>query len=152
MIGLDIKVKNEYNNYIHKIFDGIDLSNYMCQINFDDSLYLQNGKIGQDIFKTNILNGDVFLKCIPKDEYYIIFSDIKIYPIDSKFDEIKTFEDFMKSNCQMVFLCTDSTFIQFYSKDEVALDKVYSNCINNNFEDIKYIDAEDALKRNLIAW
>ncbi|WP_396334406.1 DUF2691 family protein [Clostridium sp. 19966] len=39
--------------------------------------------------------------------------------------------DIEVSNCEMVVLCTDSAFIEFYGKNREILDKVYSNCINS---------------------
>lgn len=152
MIGLDIKVKNEYNNYLYKIFYGIDLLKYIWQINADDFLCSIDNEIKQNLFGTDLLNGEEFLKCISRDSYYMIFADIKAYSPGSDCVEIKTFDDFLESSCQMVLLCTDSTFIEFYSKNRDMLDKVYYNCIGNNFEKVEYRSAEDVSKRSFIAW
>lgn len=149
MVGLDIRVKNEYSNYLYKIFDGINLLNYKWKINTDDFLYLENENISQDFFKASILSGREFFKSISRDSYYMIFADIKAYPIDNDCNEVKNFKDFLESNCKLILLCSDSTFIEFYSKDKDILEKVYCNCINYSFEDVKYVTFEDALGRNL---
>ncbi len=153
MIGIDIKVPNQYGNYLHKIFSGINLLNYDWKINTDDFIYYENGEMKEGIFnEADVLNGEEFFKCISKDSYYMIFTDIKAYPLGSNRIEIKTFEDFLSSSCKMVLLCTDSMFIEFYSKDREVLDKVYNNCIENDFEKVEYRSAEDVSGRNLIAW
>lgn len=150
MVGLDIRVKNEYSNYLYKIFDRINLLNYMWKINTDDFLYLEGENISQDFFKANILSGGEFLKSISRDSYYMIFADIKAYPMDNDYDEVKNFKDFLESNCKLILLCSDSTFIEFYSKDKDILEKVYCNCIKYSFEDVRYVTFEHALARDLI--
>ena len=152
MIGLDIRVKNEYSNYLYKIFNEIDFLNYVWKINTDDFLYLEDGNKKEDFFKSNVLSGGEFFKSISRDSYYMIFTDIKAYHIGNDCSEIKTFKDFLESNCELALLCTDSTFIEFYCKDKDILEKVYNNCMNNNFEHVKYVTIEEALERNLIAW
>lgn len=152
MIGLDIKVKNGYSNYLNKIFNGIDLFNYVWEINADDFLYSENGEVKGDFFGADVLNAEEFIKCISRDSYYMIFADIKAYPLGNERIEIKAFEDFLKSSCEMVILCTDSAFIEFYCKDREVLDKVYNNCIDNGFEKVEYKSVADVAERSLIAW
>ena len=152
MVGLDIKIKNEYSNYLYKIFDRIDLSKYIWKINTEDFLYTDNGSTKQNFFGADILSGEEFYRCISRDSYYMIFADIKAYPIGSTQTEIKTFGDFWESDCEIVFLCTDSTFVELYSKDRSILDRVYNNCKTNGFEDVKCRSFMDASERNLVAW
>ncbi|WP_080066727.1 DUF2691 family protein, partial [Ruminiclostridium hungatei] len=150
MIALDINVKNENNNYLGKIFSGIDVLQYEWEIIHEDFLYYDNGERKEKFFEIDILSGEEFLKCISRDKYYMIFLDIKAYPINSKRVEINTFKDFLESNCEFVFLCTDSGFIEFYCKDRDILDKVYNNCICNGFEKVQYKSIADVSGRNLV--
>jgi hypothetical protein len=107
----------------------------------------------QGLFRNGILSGEELFNCISRDSYYMIFVDLKAYlPGSSSRIEIKTFEDFIKSNCELVLICTDTTYIEFYCKDESVLDKVYNNCIDSHFEKIKYLSIEDVPGRNLVAW
>lgn len=152
MIGLDFEVKNEYNNYLNKILNGINLFNYVWELNDDDFIYSENGELKEDFFGADVLNAEEFTKCISRDSYYMIFADIKAYPIGSERIEIKTFKDFLISNCVMIILCTDSGFIEFYCKEKEILDNVYTNCINNGFEKVAYKSAADVSERCLIAW
>ena len=153
MIGLDIRVENEYNNYLYKIFNGINLSNYVWQIITEDILYRENGELKESLFKSNVLSGEEFFKYIFKDSYYLIFADIKAYPVGNEPNKrIENINDFLKSGCEFIFLCTDSKFLEFYSKDKEVLDKVYKNCIDNKFEEVKYMSIEDVSERSMIAW
>ncbi len=152
MIGLDIRVRNEYSNYLYKILDGIDFLSYVWEVNYEDFLYHENGDIKQVFFPTSVLNGVEFFKCISRDSYYMIFADIKAYPLGSERSEIKTYNDFVESNCEVILLCTDSMFIEFYSKKRNVLDRVYNNCIGENFEKVAYLTTEDASGRSFVAW
>jgi hypothetical protein len=148
MIGLDIRVRNEYNNYLFKLYSGINLLKYRWKINTYEFLYKEDGEIKEDFFRTTILNGNEFINSISRNSYYMIFADIKAYSADGEIIEIKTLEEFMESNCDMILICTDSEFIEFYCKDEEMLNKVHNNCIQNNFKEVTYISEEEALKRN----
>lgn len=152
MIGLDIKVKNKYSDYLNQLFRDIDLTNYLWEINVDNILYSENGEKKENLFGADALTGEEFGKCISRDNYYMIFVDIKAYPLDSERIEIKTFEDFMKSNCEMTLLCTDSIYIEFYSKSKEILDKVYNNSKGSNIEIAEFRSAEEVSGRKFIAW
>jgi hypothetical protein len=152
LIGLDIKVKNVYSDYLNKILKGINLFNYVWEINADDFLYSENGELKEDFFGADVLNAEEFIKCISRDSYYMIFADIKAYPLDSERIKIKTFKDFLRSSCVMVILCTDTSFIEFYCKEKEILDKIYNNCINNGFDKVEYKSVDDVSERILIAW
>lgn len=152
MIGLDIKVKNGYSNYLNEILNNIDLFNYVWEINTDDFLYFENGELKENFFGADVLNEQEFINCISRDSYYMIFADIKAFPLGSDRIEIKTFKDFFRSSCVMVILCTDSIFIEFYCKKKEILDKVYNNCLSNGFEEVKYKSFDDVSERSFVAW
>lgn len=152
MVGLDIRVKNQYDKYLYKILNGIKFSSYTWQINYEDFLCLENGAIRETFFGANIMNGDDFFKCISRDSYYMIFADIKAYPINKELTEIKTFKDFVESDCEFILLCTDTSYIEFYCKDKSLLDKVYNNCIGEEFEKVEYRHQKDVCERSLSAW
>ena len=153
MIGIDIKIPNQYGNYLYAIFKGIDLLNFEWEINTDDSIFIENDEIKEGIFNNaNVLNGQEFLKCISRNSYFVIFTDIKAYPLGSNRLEINTFEDFLASNCRIILLCNDSMFIEFYSKNQGVLEKVYNNCIANAFNKVEYKYSEDVLGRSFVAF
>lgn len=152
MICIDIKVRNGYNNYLSKLFSGVDLSNYVYEIHDDEIIYSENGKNIENFFGADILNAEEFIKCISRENYYMIFADVKMYPLDKERIKIKIFEDFWNSNCETVLLCTDCAYIEFYSKSKDILDKVYNNCKGSEFEKVVLRSFEDVSGRNFIAF
>lgn len=152
MIGLDIKVNNEYNSYLHKMLNGIDFLKYQWQIYADQIFYKENGNLDQGIFNACVLSGEEFIKCISRNSYWFIFVDIKAYKVGSESAEIETFEDFISSDCELVLLCTDSSYIEIYCKDKEILDMIYNNCTGDEFDKVQYVSCDEASGRGLIAF
>lgn len=131
MIGLDIIYKKS-DRLLYDFFDDIHIENYEWKIDYEEILFDKNNSF----FDSMILDGHEFKKCISRMNYYIIFADIKAYLIGSKKDEVLTYNDYINSNCEMIFLCSDAHFIDFYCKNRKNLKKVYQNCVKNNYDSI----------------
>jgi hypothetical protein len=143
MIGLEIEVGNATNNYLYKIFNGVDVTKYIWYIVTDDIMFDNDTEQARSFFGEPIVSGENFLKSISRDSYYMIFVDVKAFPVNSKHIEINTYQEYLNSECQMIFLCADSSFIDFYCKDLEMLKKVYDNCVNHSFEKVEVITEEN---------
>lgn len=153
MIGLDIKVNQNCNrDLIHKILNGIEFKKYQWHIYADQILYKENKKIKQGIFNSHVLSGEEFAKSISRKGYWFIFVDVKAYKVGCEGNEINNFKDYINSNCELVFLCTDSIYVEIYCKDKNLLETIYNNCASDDFDSVQYISYDEALGRNLIAF
>jgi hypothetical protein len=65
---------------------------------------------------------------------------------------MQTYEEYMNSDCQIVLLCIDSAYIDFFCKDESILEVVYKNCLSNDYENIKVLSELEAENHYLIAF
>jgi len=130
----------------------VNLFDYSWEIVYEDFMYYEYDGLKSEFFGKDVLNSKEFTKCISRDNYYMIFADIKAYPINSEHVEIGTFKDFLESSCEMVILCTDTSYIEFYCKNREVLDKVFNNCIKYDFEKVEYRSFEDVSERSMIAW
>ncbi len=135
-----------------KIFSSVNVLNYEWEIITDDIFYPKDSKRNDDFFSSNIVDGQSFLNSIMKDNYHMIFVDLKAFPINSCHRQIKYFKDFLESDCQIILLCIDSIFIEFYCKDKDILNTVYNNCKKFKFESVEYLTDEEASKRSMIAF
>lgn len=151
MVGLEFKVKNGYNNFLYKIFNSINVQQYEWDIITDDIINSQS-KVNDGIFTSSTVDGKSFLNAIMDKNYQMIFVDLKAFKSGSEHIEITNFKDFTESDCEIIFLCVDSIFIEFYAKDELILNTVYNNCIKFGFEFSNYISKEEASTKPLIAW
>jgi len=153
-IGIRVVIKNEYNNYLEKIFAPINLLQYKWEILTDDIFYEEDGKEDQELFKSylHLLEGCSFKKAISRKSYYLIFVDIRAYPCNANIANIQTFEDFMRSECQILFMCWDSSYVNIYCKDKKMLEALYCNCNKFSCESVSYISMEQAKGRTLVAF
>lgn len=152
MVGINIRVKRQFDNYLYKIFRGINLASFEFHIISDEIMHEENDMQKSKLFEVDVIDGKDFLKCISKDKYFMIFVDIKTYPKGEMGPEISSFDDFWKSNCEWVFLCTDSTYFEFYCKDKDVLETVYNNCIGDEYVKVQYQSMSDVEGRTLIAF
>lgn len=148
MFGLDIELPYSYGNYLLEILNGIDIENLFWDICHEEILC--NNK--EYLFQNKYMDGESFKKIIGAEKYFIIFIDLKAYKTASKnYKNIEKFEDFIKSDCEIVILCTDSIYLEVYCKDAYMLKKIIDNCIVNKY---KYSRVPFNLLKNrsLVAW
>lgn len=152
MFGLEFQVKNEKNNFLYKILRNVNVLTYEWEIITDDTIDYENLNIDQGLFCSNVVDGESFFKSIIKEKYYMIFVDVKAFPKNSTHEKIVTVKEFLESDCQMILLCVDSEFIEFYCKEKLIYDTVYHNCIEFSFENIEDISMENNCDRLVIAF
>lgn len=146
-IGLAFKIPNHYGEYLTELLQNINVLDYDWKIEHEEIYHEDNNYI----FGSPLMTGEQVKNCLAKTNYYLIFLDIKAYPVNTNYDNVKTLRDFLHSNCEFIFLCTDSEFIEIYSKNQAVIEKIHHFCTNRKYSDIQYIEDAD-LERNLIAW
>ena len=152
-VGLDIEIKNEYGNYVDKILASIDLSIYKWDIVAAEILCKGRENSSPPwLFDTGLMDGNSLKKAISEEIYFLIFADFKAYPLNAKQTHIQTFADFMASECELVFMCVDTTYVEIYCKNKDILDLIYNNCEGFNCESIAYVSVEQAKVRTLVAF
>jgi hypothetical protein len=152
MIGIRFKIKNEYNTFLSQIFHSVEVQRYEWEIVTDDVICSSKPNLNEGLFGSEIVNGQTFLNSIIIENYYMIFVDLKAYPQGSVHTNIEVFGDFYASDCQIILLCVDSEFIEFYCKDKSILDIVHNNCLKFGFEDVELIPLEKASNSSMIAF
>lgn len=145
MRGTRFFIPNEYNKYLWEIFKFVDLLKYTWYISQEEILYFneKEGKVCSDFFTSHTLTGSQFKECINKTNYYLYSVNIQAYPIGTEKEDIFTYDDFIKSKCEILLLCADAKYVDLYSKDEEYLKNIYDMCIRNKFENVEYITHEN---------
>ena len=155
MIGLSFEISEECANWervLYEILNGMNVSKYEWEVLFDQILcYNNKNELQGSMFEKNRLTGEEFKQSIERERYYMIFVEIKAYPIGSQHDEARTVKAFQEGNCQFAIVCADTYEAEIYSKDEKDLEIIYNNCINNHFPRIQPIE-EDVDPNKLIEW
>ena len=149
MFGLKFQIPNEYGNYINQIFHALDFNEYKWNIRTDDII---NDQEMNGIFTKRYMDGETFSSSINEKNYYMIFVDIKAFGIDGCYRDIETFNDFVESDCQIILLCTDSTFISFYCKKKEIMELVHNSCLANSFKNLEILSKDKLYKESMIAF
>ena len=131
-VCLYIKVENEYNNYLYKMFKGIDFEDYYWKVLYSDVFC--NDYKQEVLLQKDILESQEIKNVLRYDNYYIIELDVQCYKNGAVYRSIETVDDFMKSECTFLLLAYDCSFIHLYFKDIKMMDVVYNNCVEMGVE------------------
>jgi len=152
LVGIKFKVPIGYHDHLCKIFDSIDVTNFDWDIITDDIIDPDRTKNISGIFCADTVDGRCLLSRITKKSYQLIFADLKAYPVGSEHKTINTFEDYISSDCQIVLLCIDSAYIDFFCKNASVLDTVHKNCLANDYENIEFLSEIEAINHYMTAF
>lgn len=144
MRGISFKIRGDcYENILWTILAGIEIEK-LCWHVSEDEVY---NEMGKSIFDNSYIDGKTFLNTIREKSYYVIFANIKAYPPNSIPNDIEDYEEFIKSECELVLLCADVFYYAIYAKDNSTIKIIKNNAINNaiknNIYDIQYITKEN---------
>ncbi len=148
MKGIRFKIKNEYDNVFYKIFKNIDCNEYAWYIVEDEIYY----PAGENYFDKDYYTNSEFQKLIRYGIYYPVFANIQVYRKQDEIENIQIYQDFINSSCQLALFVTDNEFVDIYVKNEKWLNIIYQNAINNNFENIKYIEDDSYIRNKFSAY
>ncbi len=134
--GLSFKIPYQ-NNFLWQILKFIDIENYdwynvdsQCEVwkNFNENLF----------FETDFYHGKDFANKI-REDHFIIFLKMQAYLKNGTFIEIHSYDQFVKSECQILLLIYDCDNVEFYIKNISTIETLYEHAINNGYSDVNYI-------------
>ncbi|WP_183163929.1 DUF2691 family protein [Alteribacter keqinensis] len=153
MRGISFEIPNAYGRYLFEIMDVIPLKGLTWKIGDGESYVIESDTLGVPLFPSAcIVEEDVLLKEISKEDYYLIFVDLKGFPKKSDVREIATYQEFVESECQFVLLITDSSYVTIYSKDPLTIKQNFSKATTAGYKNIAYITEEDDERTTLLAF
>lgn len=153
MRGITFEIKNEYGKFLSDILSNIINPSWYWSVGPGESYKKEKGTLGSELFPPSvILNGQSFLEYISTDEYYLVFTDLKAFPNMEEVVEIKSYEDFLKSTCELALLIIDSCYVSIFSKDESTIHKLFERATNFHYTYIKYITNENDTHTSLTVW
>lgn len=125
MKGICFLINNEYDRYIYKILKGISSKENIWFVEETD-VWKKDSK---PLFDKNVYSNNEFFDII-KEQYYVIFCNVKLYKHVSDISAIETVDDFLKCNCELILLVTDNVYVEVYSKCEEYLNIIKDNLAN----------------------
>lgn len=145
--GITFKLPNTYDIFIEKILSGIDMDKYVWKID-EDQVFISGGDF---LFTSDIYAGQKFKRIISQSSYYVVFLNLQAFQDGNSLNEIKVYNDFLESNCELIVLVSDSIFVTIYSKNRKDIEAIKLNAQKNNFQEIEYITEENDRKTELVA-
>ncbi|CAG7658299.1 DUF2691 family protein [Paenibacillus allorhizosphaerae] len=152
--GISFLIPNEYGKWLVNILKPIDFKKYNWSIGSGEEYkYQDNDLIRLFPDDVSILRGAELFKIIDTAEpQYIIFADLKAFPIGTNSFDINTYEDFLASDCELILLIVDSVYTSIYCKDLKTLSQLYANVATLKVDSLTYITDENDFRNTLRVW
>ncbi|AXH99026.1 DUF2691 family protein [Sporosarcina sp. PTS2304] len=153
MRGISFEIPNEHSNYLSTILAGIPIENYEWIVDgWNESYIVENGNLENDLFTDGKISGELLYILISEQIYYLIAVTLQAFSKNSltKQQTIATYEQFLESECQIVLLVIDSTFLTLYVKDQKLLHIIQRNAVGAGFKNILYITEENDTNTSLL--
>lgn len=83
------------------------------------------------------------------ESQYIIFTDLKAFPVGTNLSEIDTYEAFLASACELILLIVDCSYTSIYCKDIKVLSELYANVESLKVDKLAYITDENDFRNTL---
>lgn len=139
MVGAILKFDNWSKNIFKVLFNNIDIYSWNFNINFWESYgettmindYNELNHIDSESAKKELIYDD----CIVYPEFLELF----ISKSNGRIYNLKTYEDFIESDCVMTLVIIDHRNIEICCKDINLLNKIISNFKESNLENKRII-------------
>lgn len=135
MLGISFKIKNEWDTILNKIFYEMDFSECVWKIVDDDV----HGKELDMFFSKDEYSNDEFMEII-KEKHYPVALNLQMFLKSKMVENVYSYNEFLKSSCQLVLNIVDNIFVDIYAKNENVLKKIHNNAVNFGFMDVSYIN------------
>lgn len=147
MRGISFEIPNAFGTYLHLILNGIHMSDFVWHNGGREAYYVEDGLLGRDLFPpARLLDGSTLDRIISSAPYYVIFADLKAFHNEADVKDIANYEQFIRSECQLVMLVVDCSFVYVYAKDAKLLQQIHANAVAHHFENVQFItDDNDEL-------
>lgn len=153
--GISFVIPNEYGSFLGDVLKPIDISAFNWLVGEGESYVIEDGELTEILFpyeKRIGIEGEHLKTILEKKEYYLIFVELKAYTNRENVSDIKTYDEFINSDCQLVLLVADSSYTTIYCKNKEKLEMLYNNAKNNGFENVQYIADENDFRTRLSVW
>ena len=141
--GIKFEVPNTWYPVIYLILKAINIDEFFWYLASEDVMGDH-----RDYFDKYKYAGTEFKKVIQEKDCYAISINLQAYLNENDIVEIHSYGDYQESQCKLLLLIDDNSYIMLYAKEQEILEAIHNDVELNGFENIKYITDEND-KRNL---
>jgi hypothetical protein len=151
--GISFEIPNKYGSLLGEVLKPIDITAFSWRIGNGESYIIVNNGLDKELFSGDkeVIEGVELRSLLENNKYYVIFADLQAYPKE-EFSDIETYDEFLKSNCELILLVVDSCYVTIYCKNKGTIELLYKNATDCGFEDVIYITDENDTRTRLSAW
>ncbi|MGO5549103.1 DUF2691 family protein [Wansuia hejianensis] len=143
--GVSFNIPQLKSNTLWKIFSAIDINKYYWYI-IQSQTEVWDNLLENDFFKQECYPGEEFSTCI-QSNHYIVFLKLQAYSTFTNMRNMCEYNDYIKSDCQLILLVHDCEYVELYSKDQYTINLIYQRAAANGYKEIEYImDNNDGRK------
>ena len=138
--GISFIITQGRERMLWDILNNIDVVKYNWRnITSQQEAWIKKGE--EEFLPNAFYEGGLLKQCIMQ-EHYIIFLKLEAYLGEIGDADISTYEEFLKSDCQILLLIYDCEFVEIYAKEQNVVEALYETARYNDFKDIGYITDE----------
>lgn len=151
--GVSFEIPNKYGSLLGEALKPIDITAFSWRIGNGESYIIVNNELDKELFSGDkeVIEGVELRSLLENNKYYVIFADLQAYP-KGELSNIETYDEFLKSNCELILLVVDSCYVTIYCKNKGTIELLYKNATDCGFEDVIYITDENDTRTSLSAW
>ncbi|MCY8655693.1 DUF2691 family protein [Bacillus spizizenii] len=148
--GVSFQIPNEYGNYLWRILQPLEIANYMWQTSGESYVVVDGELDNEELFNDYaIVEGTDFANRLKTNQYYTIFVELQAFPFGKTVNQVRTYEEFIDSDCELVLLIADNSYVSIYCKNKNAIEQLYFNALKNDFEEVQFITDENDTRTGL---
>ena len=113
--GLEFKVKNGYGHVLYNLLQKTNIDTYDWYA-YESEIIMDNNSFRID---SGLLHHEKTKQLFDiSSDYYLMFIILQAYQKGSSTQVIKTYEEFMCSDCDFIILISDGTLVEIYTKTD----------------------------------
>ena len=133
--GVKFEVPNDRYPVFNLILQGIDIKKFFWFLAWEDVI--------DNYFEKDRYTGSEFEQVIQDANCYAVSVNLQAFPNEDDISAIHSYQDFLNSKCEILFLIDDNSYIYVYIKDPKALNTLRETAIARQYEHIEYITDEN---------
>ncbi|KAA8787049.1 DUF2691 family protein [Paenibacillus amylolyticus] len=152
--GIQFTIPNAYGRFLGEILKSIKIADYDWFVGGEESYLVVENSLGGSLFPDRVMGmaGEELQKMIDDNKYYLIFANLKAYPRGTAIIDIETYEDYAESECQLVLLVIDSSYVAVYIKDTEIREEMFEHIKRLGYEALDYITDDNEVRTKLSVW
>lgn len=146
--GVKFEIPNQYGSFLADILEMIPFAEYKWLIDDDEIHLVENSELADRSLFSNeerIMLGEPLFRRANSSTYYMIFVTLKGFFPDDSVQPIRTYREFLESECQIVLVVSDCSYVFLWCKDTQLITHAHDYAISKGYEGILYADEDDLI-------